>query len=437
MSVFLYSNHLEDIFKYRLKSYRKPYTFDSMPEKKGAIVPKPNAFLYYTVCFFAGLYFRWVLGLRVDNSAIKGIKPPFFVIAGHTSWLDFYTVTIALFPGRMNYIAAYNLFRDPVLKFLLGLMGVISKNQFTRDNQAILKMKYAISAGRIVAIFPHGCLSNEGRPGGFAAPSIAKLITTFKIPVVAVKINGGYLTRPRWTKRTRRGRIEATVTRLFTSEELGTLSTDVVYRRLIGAIDFDDYRWQRNHNVTFRGSHLAEGAELVLYKCPKCNAEFGLRSKGNRLFCLGCGNEAVMNNKLFFEPGRSDSSVFDGFDNWYDFQQESLLAEIHATDFRLTAATSLQWNEPGKYGYQHMGHGTLSLTRESLIYEGNVFEKTETLFFDMKDVLMVPFAAGEYFEIANGSDLRRFVLDDVRMMMKWVLAIRLIRDEYYEKKTVS
>jgi 1-acyl-sn-glycerol-3-phosphate acyltransferase/DNA-directed RNA polymerase subunit RPC12/RpoP len=408
-----------------------------MPKKKGAIVPKPNAFLYYTVCFFAGLYFRWVLGLRVDNSAIKGIKPPFFVIAGHTSWLDFYTVTIALFPGRMNYIAAYNLFRDPVLKFLLGLMGVISKNQFTRDNQAILKMKYAISAGRIVAIFPHGCLSNEGRPGGFAAPSIAKLITTFKIPVVAVKINGGYLTRPRWTKRTRRGRIEATVTRLFTSEELGTLSTDVVYRRLIGAIDFDDYRWQRNHNVTFRGSHLAEGAELVLYKCPKCNAEFGLRSKGNRLFCLGCGNEAVMNNKLFFEPGRSDSSVFDGFDNWYDFQQESLLAEIHATDFRLTAATSLQWNEPGKYGYQHMGHGTLSLTRESLIYEGNVFEKTETLFFDMKDVLMVPFAAGEYFEIANGSDLRRFVLDDVRMMMKWVLAIRLIRDEYYEKKTVS
>ena len=408
-----------------------------MPKKKGAIVPKPNVFLYYTVCFFAGLYFRWVLGLRVDNSAIKGIKPPFFVIAGHTSWLDFYTVTIALFPGRMNYIAAYNLFRDPVLKFLLGLMGVISKNQFTRDNQAILKMKYAISAGRIVAIFPHGCLSNEGRPGGFAAPSIAKLITTFKIPVVAVKINGGYLTRPRWTKRTRRGRIEATVTRLFTSEELGTLSTDVVYRRLIGAIDFDDYRWQRNHNVTFRGSHLAEGAELVLYKCPKCNAEFGLRSKGNRLFCLGCGNEAVMNNKLFFEPGRSDSSVFDGFDNWYDFQQESLLAEIHATDFRLTAATSLQWNEPGKYGYQHMGHGTLSLTRESLIYEGNVFEKTETLFFDMKDVLMVPFAAGEYFEIANGSDLRRFVLDDVRMMMKWVLAIRLIRDEYYEKKTVS
>jgi len=408
-----------------------------MPKKEGAIVPKPNAFLYYTVCFFAGLYFRWVLGLRVDRSAIKGIKPPFFVVAGHTSWLDFLTVSIALFPRRMNYIAAYNFFRDPVLKFLLGLMGVISKNQFTRDNQAMLKTRYAIEAGRIVAIFPHGCLSNEGRPGGFAAPSIAKLIKTFKIPVVAVQVNGGYLTRPRWTKRTRRGRIDATVTRLFTSEELSTLSTDVVYSRLIGAIDFDDYRWQRNHNVTFRGSHLAEGAELVLYKCPRCNAEFSLRTEGNRLFCLVCDNEAVMNSRLFFEPGKSDSIIYDGFDNWYDFQQESLLTEIHNPDFRLTAETLLQWNEPGKYGYQDMGHGTLTLTREAVIYEGNVFEKTETLSFDMKDILMVPFAAGEYFEIASGSDIRRFVLDDVRMMMKWVLAIRLIRDEYHEKKTGS
>ncbi len=408
-----------------------------MPTKKEAVVPKPNAFLYYTVCFFAGIYFRWVLGLRVDRSAIKGIKQPFFVVAGHASWLDFITVTVALFPRRMNYIAAYNFYRDPVLKFLLGLMGVISKNQFTRDNKAILKTRYAIGAGRIVAIFPHGCLSNEGRPGGFAAPSIAKLIKTFKIPVVAVQINGGYLTRPRWTKRTRRGHIDATVTRLFTGEELGTLSEEVIYRRLIDAITFDDYRWQRDHNVTFRGSHLAEGAELVLYKCPRCKAEFNLRSRGNRLFCLGCDNEAIMNSKLFFEPGKSDSIVYDGFDNWYDFQQESLLTEIHDPDFIITTGTSLQWNEPGKYGYQDMGHGTLSLTREAVIYEGKVFEKADTLYFDMKDILMVPFAAGEYFEIANGSDIRRFVLDDVRMMMKWVLAIRLIRDEYYEKTTGS
>jgi 1-acyl-sn-glycerol-3-phosphate acyltransferase/ribosomal protein S27AE len=405
-----------------------------MPKKNAPAVPRPNAFLYYTVGFFAGLYFRWRLRLRVDRSDISGIRPPFFVIAGHTSWLDYYTVSIAMYPRRLNYLGAYNFFRDPVLKFVLGLMGVIPKNQFTNDNQAILKTKYVIQQGGIIGIFPHGCLSNEGRPGGFAAPSIAKLIKTFKIPVVAVQINGGYLTRPRWSKRARRGRIDTTVTRIFTGEELSTLSVGAVYQRLISAIDFDDYRWQRKHKVTFKGRRLAEGAELVLYKCPKCYAESTLRSEGNRLFCLRCGNEAHLNNKLFFEPGTKESIVYDGFDNWYDFQQESLLAEIRDPGFRITAATSLLWNEPGKYGYQVMGHGTLSLTREAVIYEGKVFEKTETLCFDMKNILMVPFAAGEYFEIASGTDIRRFVLDDVRIMMKWVLAIRLIRDEYYEKK---
>jgi hypothetical protein len=102
-----------------------------MPKKNVPSVPRPNAFLYYSVVFLAGLYFRWFLGLRVDRSAIKGIRPPFFVVAGHASWLDFITVTIALYPHRMNYIAAYNFFRNPVLKFLLGLMGA-SKNQLPK-----------------------------------------------------------------------------------------------------------------------------------------------------------------------------------------------------------------------------------------------------------------------------------------------------------------
>jgi predicted RNA-binding Zn-ribbon protein involved in translation (DUF1610 family) len=118
--------------------------------------------------------------------------------------------------------------------------------------------------------------------------------------------------------------MDATVTRILNSEELNTFSVDDIYRRVLSAIDFDDYQWQRKNKVTFKGIRLAEGAELVLYKCPKCLAEFILRSKGNKLFCLSCGNEAMVNNKLFFEPCKEDSIVFDGFDNWYDFQQKCL-----------------------------------------------------------------------------------------------------------------
>jgi 1-acyl-sn-glycerol-3-phosphate acyltransferase len=417
-----------------MKSHLSNLSLFYMPEKKTPRVSKPNAFLYYSVGLAAGLYFRWFLGLKADRSDIKGIKPPFFVLAGHGSWLDFLIVAIALFPHRINYMAAYNFFRDPVLKFLLGWMGAIPKNQFTSDNPALLKTKAVIEGNGIVGIFPHGCLSNEGRPGGFAAPSIAKLLKAFKVPVVAVQINGGYLSRPRWTTRIRKGRMDATVTRIFTSEELNSLTADEIYTRVLRFTDFDDYQWQRKNKVTFRGKHLAEGAEGVLYKCPRCLAEFTLRSKGNKLFCISCHNEALLNNQLFFEPGSEDSLVFDGFDNWYDFQKKSLSTEIQDPCFRMAAPTTLQWNEPGKYGYQEMGHGTVSLSREAVIYEGTVFDRMTTLTFDLKDIVMVPYAAGEYFEIANGTDIRRFVPDDVRVMMKWVLAIRLIRDTFYESK---
>jgi 1-acyl-sn-glycerol-3-phosphate acyltransferase len=98
-----------------------------MQKKNGPLIPKPNAFLYYTVGFLAGLYFRGFLGLRIDRSAIKGVRPPFFVLAGHASWLDFISVTVALFPHRMNYMAAYNFFRNPVLKFLLSLWELFPK----------------------------------------------------------------------------------------------------------------------------------------------------------------------------------------------------------------------------------------------------------------------------------------------------------------------
>jgi len=405
-----------------------------MPEKKTLKVSRPNAILYNGVGFLAGLYFRWFLGLRTDRPGIKGLKPPFFVLAGHGSWLDFLIVAIALFPHRINFMAAYNFFRDPVLKFLMGLMSVIPKNQFTSDNQAILKTKAVIGRKGIVGIFPHGCLSNEGRPGGFAAPSIAKLLKAFKVPVIAVQINGAYLSRPRWTTRIRRGRIEVKVTRIFDGKELDSLSAEDIYTRVLRFIDFDDYQWQRKNKITFKGKQLAEGAEGVLYKCPECLSEFTLRTKGNKLFCISCNNEALLNNHLFFEPSRKDSIVFDGLDNWYDFQKESLLAEIQDPGFLMTTSTTLQWNEPGKYGYQEMGHGKLELNREALIYEGTVFGNMVTLTFDMKDILMVPYAAGEYFEIAKGTDIRRFVPDDLRVMMKWVLAIRLIRDTFYESK---
>lgn len=224
-------------------------------DKANGRVKNPNPILYYGAVFIFKLYYRLIYHHRVDKSAMMGITPPYLVVAGHSCWLDYIISSTSMFPVRLNFVGAYNFFRSRLLKFVFTLMGVIPKHQFTSDTASIRKIKYCIDKGRAVALFPHGCLSNEGRPGGFAADGVAKLVKFLNVPVVALKTDGGYLTRPRWSKKSRYGRLETTVKPILTVSEIKDLSNREIYQRLMSTIEFDDYKWQRERMVTFRSKN--------------------------------------------------------------------------------------------------------------------------------------------------------------------------------------
>ncbi len=400
--------------------------------KTGSAVKKPNAFLYFGIAPLFKLYYRLVYHHTVDKSALFGLAPPYLVVAGHSSWLDYMIASVSMFPVRMNFVGAYNFFRDRLLKSVFTFMGVIPRRQFTRDISSIKKMKYCIDQGRVVALFPHGCLSNEGRPGGYAVAEVAKLVRLLNVPVAALKTNGGYLTRPRWSKKPRYGRLETSITPILTVREIGEMSNEAIYQRLMDTIKFDDYKWQRERMIPYRSRGAAEGVEYVLYKCPKCLREFTLRSAGNRMFCQACGNAVHMNRYLLFDPEAPDTVFFDGIDRWYDFQRSCLEEEIQNHAFQLTAKTELKFAEPGKYGYQHQGYGRLCLTRDAIVYTGTIKGGESEIVLPMKCIPMIPFAAGEYIEVATGEEINRFILEDRRQMIKWVMAVRQIRDRYFE-----
>ena len=404
-------------------------------KKKGTVttVRSPNAFIYYSIVPFVKLYYRLIYHHNVDNSVIKSVKPPYLVIAGHSSWLDYMITTVGMYPVRMNYVGAYNFFRDKFLKPIFTLMGVIPRYQFTNDISSVKKMKYCIDHKRVVALFPHGCLSNEGRPGGFAGIGIAKLIRYLKVPVIALKTDGGYLTRPRWSRKPRFGRLETKAVSILIAEEIQTLTDKEIYDRVIRALDFDDYKWQRERMIPFRCKASAEGVDHVLYKCPKCQSEFTLRSERNRMYCQTCGNSVRMNRYLLFEPECRNTVFFDGIDRWYDYQKAILDKEIQNPSFELIAKTELKYAEPGKYGYQHLGYGEIRLTKDAIVYKGTILGELSQLDLPMKYIPMIPYAANEYIEVAAGENIHRFIFEDRRQMMKWVLAVRLIRDKFYEE----
>lgn len=408
-----------------------------MGNKLNNKVGEPNVILFHIVYFYVKLYYRLIYGHSVDKSDLVDIKPPFLVVAGHSCWLDYLITAVSMYPLRMNYVAAYNFFRSRLFKALFNIMGVIPKYQFTNDIGAVKKMKSVTDRGGAVAIFPNGCLSNDGRPGGFAVFGIAKLIKFLNVPVIAIRTDGGYLTRPRWTKHARYGRLETKVSQILSANEISSLTEAEIYDRVIRALAFDDYKWQRERMIPYKSRKPAEGVEFVLYKCPKCSSEFTLRSEGSRLYCTMCGNSVRMDKYFFFQPDKEDTVFFDGIDKWYDYQMEDIEKEIESPDFELVAKTELKCAEPGKYGYQHLGYGTVCLTREAITYTGTVRGKNDKLVYPMKNIPMVPYAAGEYIEVAKGSDISRFVFEDLHKQIKWVMAIRQIRDRYFERVTVD
>ena len=69
-------------------------------------VKKPNALLFFGAASFFKLYFRLAYHHQVDKSAMKGVNPPYLVIANHSCWLDYIISSVSMFPVRMNYVGA-------------------------------------------------------------------------------------------------------------------------------------------------------------------------------------------------------------------------------------------------------------------------------------------------------------------------------------------
>jgi len=49
--------------------------------------------------------------------------------------------------------------------------------------------------------------------------------------------------------------------------------------------------------------------ELLLYRCPKCGAEFTMRTEGNEIFCAACGNRGRMDEYGFLAPAGQEDVI--------------------------------------------------------------------------------------------------------------------------------
>ncbi len=262
----------------------------------------------------------------ITDGTLKHIKPPYIVVANHASFVDVGGLIMSMYPNCASFvISVTQLVQWPsAIKY----MGVLPKKQFTVDTSLIRDIRYVLDKGRPVVIYPEAKLSVVGRLN-IIKPAIAKLVKLLKVPLVTVRFNGNYLYRPRWAKTVRKVPVRVDARLAVTAEEVGALSAEQIYDRIVENLAYDDYEYQLQNNIEIEDEHLSEGLENILYKCPECGEEFAMTAHGNTLTCSKCGATVTQNKLGALEGGR-----FDKVTDWYDWQTQCVREEVSRSDYR-------------------------------------------------------------------------------------------------------
>jgi 1-acyl-sn-glycerol-3-phosphate acyltransferase len=389
---------------------------------------KPNALLYYIICKLSKAFLKAKYKIKIENSCIENLKPPFIVLGNHPSSLDPFIMTASMYPHRMNFLGTNYYFRNPLLRPLLRLGGIIPKIQAYKDTRAVRMMNKVISRRGILAICPEGRRSTDGSQYKIS-DSIAKLIKLYRVPVVTIVSNGAYLSKPRWASSPRRGSIEVSVKEILTTQQIQELSLEEIKLAICSSIYYNDYEWNKNRRIQFKSKNAAENIHNILHRCPKCNSEKAMVSRGARLYCKFCGNAAVMNDYGFLLPENESSIIYEDAVKWVRWQREQakLLIQDHCFEIRSTV-TKLMIADAFTGSYCSAGYGSILFNHQGLLFKGIINDQQGELIFPISVLSSISSEFGVNFEITDGKSTYCFFLEDGQDVIRLELAVVAMGD---------
>lgn len=337
------------------------------------------------------------------------VDGPCIVIPNHVTAVDPLLVAMSFPKKQMYFVASEHLFRKGLISALLNwLVEPIPRKKASSGVDTVMAVLRHLRAGYSVCLFAEGEATWNGRSGSIF-PATGKMVQRSGATLITYRLEGGYLTDPRWSNTLRRGRLYGHPVGIYPPEELKAMTAKEIDELINGDIYEDAWERQKKEHVLFRGRKRAELIEAALFMCPECRRIGTLKGQGNRLTC-SCGLSLEYTEEGFFRPAQP----FENIAQWDDWQHEQLKSgDFPREGEALFSDGEMKLVEIGQGHRQlKLGRGELRQYPEKLSCAGHDFALAEITDMAMVQAGVLLFSqGGKYYEIRAGhpSCLRKYL----------------------------
>lgn len=386
-------------------------------------LPKPSKIFHKFLKITLGNYLKKRFNIKADTEGLLKAEPPFIIISNHPGfWDPFVLSNFSAYP--IQYVASDTYFRKPLLRLLLRLVGAFPKSKFMADASSVKAILRIKKQGGVIGIFPEGSREWDGRTEELLYPT-AKLIKSLKIPVVAAKFKGGFLSHPRWASKPRKGEINLEYKLIFEGQSAGDHTVDEVYDIITESLRHDEYEYQAEKMIRFQGRRLAERLGLFLFVCPECRSIGEMESRDDTFACKHCGYSVKYNEYGFFSLSEANTLFFDTPVKWNLWQLEHLKEYISGKGEHDTIISNSSVILKKGYRYtpaKTFRFGSIKLDRDSLNFCSRLREEYS---FPLKKITGLNVQYKDVFEFYYEGTLYQFSFKLANdSAYKWIMAIK-------------
>lgn len=323
-----------------------------------------------TLCTAAGPFIRRIFRYTHDECAPEG---PCLVIANHVTNFDPLLVAIAFKNKPLCFVASEHLFRKGFLtKLIVWLFDPIARRKAASGMETAMACARKLKAGDSVCIFAEGETTWDGLTQKIM-PATGNLARIPGVTLVTYRLEGGYLTAPRWANAMRKGKMHGRVVNTYTAEDLKGLSGNQITEIINSDIFENAWERQKEEPVRYKGKALAESIEVALFMCPRCKRLGTIRGEGNRVKC-SCGLDVEYTEYGTFDP----ALPFENMHQWDKWQHEILKSNEFIREGSKLSDDDLVLTEvESEHGERTVATGSLTFTDTGLCFAELEFPFTE------------------------------------------------------------